>query len=800
MNNNQCRFKLLQYFSISSAIAFTLTIVLLSWFYYDRSINHLVTMGEKNNVALTQSFANTLWRTFASFLTKTATLDNLELKNHAQTVLLNDAVTQQMQGLSVAKVKIYDLQGRTVFSTDPSQIGQDQSQSVGFQAAIAGQVSTQLNHQDNFRSITGTIYNSKFLSSYIPIYNRDRSQVQGVFELYNDVTPLIKNAQRNQINMVLGTTAVLASLYLGLFVILKKADTIIEEQKATLLKSQEEHKHRAKIEALAAEQAKTTAALIDQIRRSLDLNTIFANTARELRHNLKCDRLIIYQFNPDWSGHVIAESVNSSWISLLKAQKDLEVTGNSHQHHDRCTIRDWSLGESADIIEPDKFLQETKGGKYVFGKQYSAVNDIYRQGFPECYLRSLEKYQAKAYLIVPIFQGDKLWGLLGAYQNDSAREWQELEIELVRIVANQFAIALQQVNYIEQLKQQSETEKAQAENLQQTLVELKTTQNQLIQQEKLAALGQLVAGIAHEINTPLGAIQASAGDSKQALKDVIDAIPKLTDYLDSVDRVTLFQLLEQAINAKPIYSFSQKRPLKRKITSQLKDYHIDNARTVADLLLDIGIYEDIDLYLSLLKHSQANWILNLVYNLSSLMSNNRTTITSVEKAAKVVFALKNYARFDHSDQKQQVDITTGIETVLEIYRNQLKQNIEVERDYQDTPEICCYPDELIQIWTNLIHNSIQAMEHGGTLLIATASENNGIRVEISDSGSGIPQEIQEQIFEPFFTTKPTGEGSGLGLHISQKIVDKHQGSIAVTSQPGATKFSVWLPISCEISP
>ncbi len=135
-----------------------------------------------------------------------------------------------------------------------------------------------------------------------------------------------------------------------------------------------------------------------------------------------------------------------------------------------------------------------------------------------------------------------------------------------------------------------------------------------------------------------------------------------------------------------------------------------------------------------------------------------------------------------------------METVLEIYHNQLKQNIEVVRNYQVIPQIWCYSDELIQVWTNLIHNGIQAMKGGGTLTLATALENEIIKVEITDSGSGIPLEIKEKIFEPFFTTKPRGEGSGLGLHISKKIVDKHQGTIIVDSQPGQTKFSILLPL------
>ena len=552
--------------------------------------------------------------------------------------------------------------------------------------------------------------------------------------------------------------------------------------------SQTEDQPQTQLEAIVAERTKATATIIDKIRRSQDIKTIFKVTTQEMRQALHSDRLIVYQFNPDWTGQVVAESVGSGWVSLLIEQKNNEVIGNDHIQEDRCLLRDWSKGEQGDIVESDSFLQETQGGRYAYGQKFTVVDDIYSKGFPECYIQSLEKYQAKAYLIVPIFQDEKLWGLLGAYQNESKRVWKDSEIDLMMQIANQLAIALQQAEYINQLQLQTR-------NLEITVRELKLAQQQLIQQEKLAALGQLVAGIAHEINTPLGAIQASAGNNAKALIEVIAELPKLAQYLSEEETKIFFQLLDRAMRSKPLFSSSEKRPLKRQLSHQLKEQNIDNARSLADLLIDIGIMDEINFCLSLLKHPQVDWILDLAYNLTRLLGNNRTIITSVDKAAKVVFALKNYARFDQIGEKHLVDITEGLETVLAIYHNRLKQNIELSRNYQDKPQIWCYPDELIQVWTNLIHNGIQAIQGKGRLTISTKKENNGIKVEIGDSGCGIPPEIRDKIFEPFFTTKPTGEGSGLGLHISKNIIDKHQGTIAVNSKPGQTVFSIWLPMS-----
>ena len=543
-----------------------------------------------------------------------------------------------------------------------------------------------------------------------------------------------------------------------------------------------------RLEAIIAERTKITASIIDKVRRSQNIDTIFTVTTREMRQALECDRMVVYQFNADWSGQVVAESVGSGWISLLVESGENKISGNGHVRGDRCLLRNWSYGEEGDITKVDTFLQETQGGKYTRGQDFTAVDDIYTQGFSDCYIQSLEKYQAKAYLIVPIFQNEKLWGLLAAYQNSRVRVWNKLEIDLMIQVANHLAVAVKQAEYVGLLQKKTV-------NLEKTLQELQQTQQQLIQQEKLAALGQLIAGIAHEINTPLGAIQASANNNTKASLAAIADFPKLFQYLSANETEVFLKLIERATTSKPVFSSREKRAFKRQIIKQLKEQNIDRYRIIADCLVDIGIYEETAPYLCLLKHPQVERILNVAYNLASLIINNRTIIASVEKASKVIFALKNYARFDRSGEKQSVKITDGIDTVLQIYHNRLKQNIDVITDYQNDSLIWCYPDELIQVWTNLIHNSIQAIENSGTIKIGTKQVGDGIQVTVEDSGSGIDPEIQEQIFEPFFTTKPTGEGSGLGLHICQKIVDKHQGRISVKSQPGKTLFTVWLPFN-----
>ena len=132
--------------------------------------------------------------------------------------------------------------------------------------------------------------------------------------------------------------------------------------------------------------------------------------------------------------------------------------------------------------------------------------------------------------------------------------------------------------------------------------------------------------------------------------------------------------------------------------------------------------------------------------------------------------------------------------VLTLYNNQIKQGVEVVKHYQDTPAILGYPDELNQVWTNLIHNALQAMNYKGKLELTVKKEDNYVVISIWDNGKGIPEEIKPRIFEPFFTNKPLGEGSGLGLNIVKRIIEKHGGEISVTSKPNDTTFLVKLPI------
>ena len=244
------------------------------------------------------------------------------------------------------------------------------------------------------------------------------------------------------------------------------------------------------------------------------------------------------------------------------------------------------------------------------------------------------------------------------------------------------------------------------------------------------------------------------------------------------------------------YRRGEQRQLKRRVTDQLAAQGIEQAAKFAHFLVGIGVHNQLDPFSPLLQSPEAVVILNTAYQWAKVQASIHNISTASDRTAKMIFALKTYARYDTAaDTKTPAQITEGIDTVLTLYQNQLNQGVEVIRNYEDAlPEILCYPDELNQVWTNLIYNAMQAMNNRGVLMIEVTQQETAIQVGVTDNGEGIPPTATAHIFDPFFTTKPIGEGSGLGLHIVKRIVEKHGGKITVASIPGNTCFTVFLPI------
>ncbi|MCL4261564.1 MAG: hypothetical protein KJ069_00040 [Anaerolineae bacterium] len=248
-------FRLQRYFTITSLVAFVLIAVLLGYFFRVQAVADLIAASESKNVALTQTFSNFFWPEFASFVGEAGTIDTEELQNHPRTQELYDYIQAQLAGLSVVKIKVYDLNGLTVFSTERAQIGENKLDNAGYLSARSGVVASELTFRDTFSAFEQTIEDRNVFSSYVPIYGAD-GDIEGVFEVYDDVTPLVEQLEQTQRTIVIGVVFILTVLYLLLFFIVRRADGIIRQQYHDLQAS-EVALRQARDEAMAASQFKS---------------------------------------------------------------------------------------------------------------------------------------------------------------------------------------------------------------------------------------------------------------------------------------------------------------------------------------------------------------------------------------------------------------------------------------------------------------------------------------------------------------------------------------------------------------
>ena len=420
-----------------------------------------------------------------------------------------------------------------------------------------------------------------------------------------------------------------------------------------------------------------------------------------------------------------------------------------------------------------------------------------------------------ALLALPLMMNERFLGFIRFDNCRNTTRWDTAEIELLQGTAAALSLAWEHRSSLQRIQQQDtrieeqqtrifsqQTEISQkSSDLKQANLELikalehlKATQEELIHSEKMAALGHLVAGIAHELNTPLGAIRSSNGQISQLLAHTLKQLPEFFRQL-SEERVQDFSALLRAALKKDLHkTLGKRRELRLSLIRYLEQQRITHSRQTAGVLMDMGLDEQIDRFLPLLREREHLQILEMADKLSGMNESSQIIETAIERATKVMFALRMYGRHDSPGKMQRVNILERIEAVLTLYYHKLKHHVEVIRHYEELPLILCSPDELDQVWVNLIHNALQAMDFHGVLTVVTRVESKNAVVEFVDTGKGIPKEVFAKIFEPFFSTKPPGEGVGLGLDIVRKIVEKHQGRIQVNSNPGNTMFSVFLPL------
>lgn len=500
-------FPLVRHFVLTSLLFFLAVGGTLGYYYREITLSRMLQQQESGNINQTTIFANSLWKKhFLHLLEESSGKSSHELKNNSRIQEIHAEVLALMRGSSTYKIKVYDPAGRTVYSSELAQIGEDKSGNPGFVGAMNGLTRTELVHKAKFSAFEQVVENRDLIQSYIPRYGDNHSAPSGVFEIYSDATPFLLEQRRAEQHLALLLGGALALLFGALFLIVRRAQNIIHQQSDEKLK----------------------------------------------------------------------------------------------------------------------------------------------------------------------------------------------------------------------------------------------TQQHLAQSEKMASLGQLVAGVTHQLNTPLGFSHNNVSLAISYLKEL----------------------------ATPLLVAIRLGELVKKLPAGQNQVTLD-INGSGQALRGISVRGD------------------ELKDLSLMLGD---VLTGLEQMRELVANLRDFTRLDRS-KVVDADLNAALKTVIYIARSSIPTRVRIVEDFACLPKISCNPSQLNQVFLNLITNAAQAIPGDGQITVRSRSENNEVRIEIADTGSGIPSDVLPHIFDSFYTTKPRGVGTGLGLSIARDIVQNHGGTISVTSRPGdGTVFRITLPI------
>jgi signal transduction histidine kinase len=517
-------------------------------------------------------------------------------------------------------------------------------------------------------------------------------------------------------------------------------------------------------------------------------------------------------------------------IDLLLGQRDyltamadgLASIGKATQV-DRCYLFVNTLGADEDTSTTSQRVEWTSDGiapeidnPELQGVPFSAFPEMMRplaQGGEFCELvRDLPDGGGKevlaaqgilSILALPVVVSGRFWGLVGFDDCTTERVWTQQERDVLRSFAGSLARAVERISAEESLQEAEEALRAMNATLEQrveqrtaelnaALDNLTLAQEEMIRQEKMASIGQLVAGIAHELNTPLGAINASATNLRSTLLELFKKkIPE-----GDMDQLLFTCSTADSIDVGQRLTSREERTLVNELGHHIRERFpaVVDVASISRQLAECGLRPESDdaTLRALLDHPRNEARVDLLVHMMRLRRAIGTIGMGSEKAAKVIRALKAYLHTG-SEEMAPVNLQQNISHVLTLYAHEMRKGIVEEISVADTVWVMGNQDELGQVWSNIIGNAIHAMHYEGVLTIRARYVGDMVEVAIGNNGPRIPEANLGRLFDLMFTTKPLGHGTGIGLSIVKRVVDAHGGAVQVSSDDENTVFTVTLP-------
>ncbi len=362
--------------------------------------------------------------------------------------------------------------------------------------------------------------------------------------------------------------------------------------------------------------------------------------------------------------------------------------------------------------------------------------------------------------------------------------------------------------------------------LESTIETLNETRNKLIETERVASLGQLVAGIAHEINNPIAVIKANVQIIYERIYDTIEYIPKFFETLAREEKISFYEIITNSVKNNEVLSTREERDRKKIILKELEDYENKTnlpLDIIAETILRIKLVPPFKKYIDVFGFEKFYKSLEMANIFVSKKNSIFNVNFAINRVSRIIFSLRIYLNTVTYQKLKTININEEIEKSLILYDVNKSFKIELNRNFRDEVEYNCISDNLVQVFNNIIFNSIQSMyeskEKKLSITIQKVNEvpikycklknsiendqnssqilsNNGfVLIEFTDTGIGIPIQLQDKVFTAFFTTKKLGEGIGLGLYVSKKIINEMGGAIYFESREGYTNFSIFLPLT-----